>query len=178
MGSESASAAPEASGDEQAEIDQLRAEVEELRRAAGQQGSPTPDRLADPGGHVLIVLGCVLAPLSVLGVWSANQVSDTNRYIANIEPLIHDPAVQNALTDKITIQITSHLNVTGYTNQAAALLTSKGLTRVGALLQDVRPVDRQRGRRVHPQPGAQDRDQPAVRQHLDPGQHRGPRRSW
>jgi hypothetical protein len=41
-------------------------------------------------------IGCVLAPVSVLGVWSANQVSDTSRYIANVEPLIHDPAVQNA----------------------------------------------------------------------------------
>ncbi len=88
---------------------------------------------------ILIVFGCVLAPLSVLGVWSANQVSDTNRYIANIEPLVHDPAIQNALTDKITTQVTSHLNVIGYTNQAAALLTSKGLPRVGTLLKTFGP---------------------------------------
>ena len=59
--------------------------------------------------------------------------------MANIEPLIHDPAVQNALTDKITFQITSHLNMVSYTNQAAALLTSKGLPRVGALLKSFGP---------------------------------------
>ena len=53
---------------------------------------------------------------------------------------IHEPAVQNALTDKITIQITSHLNVTGYTNQAAALLTSKGLPRVGTVLKTFAPA--------------------------------------
>ena len=53
------------------------------------------------------MIGCILAPLSVIGVWTANQVSDTNRYIANIEPLIHDPAIQNALTDKVTTAITS-----------------------------------------------------------------------
>ena len=88
---------------------------------------------------ILIVLGCVLAPLSVLGVWSANQVSDTSRYIANIEPLVHNPAIQNALTDKITLQVTSHLNVTGITDQAAALLTSKGLPRVGTLLKTFGP---------------------------------------
>jgi hypothetical protein len=88
---------------------------------------------------ILIVLGCVLAPVSVLGVWSANQVSDTSRYIANIEPLVHDPAIQNALTDKITIQITSRLNVTGVTDQAADLLTSKGLPRVGTLLKTFAP---------------------------------------
>ena len=88
---------------------------------------------------ILIVLGCVLAPISVLGVWSANQVSDTSRYIANIEPLVHDPAIQNALTDKITIQITSRLNVAGVTDQAATLLANKGLPRVGTLLKTFAP---------------------------------------
>ena len=92
-----------------------------------------------PVASLLIVLGCVLAPISVIAVWSANQVSDTSRYIANIEPLIHDPAVQRALTDKVTNEITSHLNVTGLTNQAAALLTDKGLNRVGTLLQSFGP---------------------------------------
>ena len=88
---------------------------------------------------VLIVLGCLLAPISVLGVWTANQVSNTDRYVANVEPLVHDPAVQNALTDKITNEITAQVNVTGYAKQAAAELTSKGLTRVGTLLNSFAP---------------------------------------
>jgi hypothetical protein len=92
-----------------------------------------------PLATVLIVVGCVLAPVSVIAVWSANQVSDTNRYIANIEPLVHNPAIQNALTDKITFQVTSHLNVTARTDQAAALIASKGLPRVGALLKSFGP---------------------------------------
>src|SRR5256885_5827029 len=70
-----------------------------------------------------------LFPTTPLSRSSANQVSDTSRYVANIEPLIHDPAVQNALTDKVTSEITSNLDVTGYVNQAAALLTQKGLPR-------------------------------------------------
>ena len=141
IGDKSASAAenPEPSHDEQAEIDRLRAEVEQLR---SKQASTVRRRRIGwraPVATILIVLGCVLAPVAVLGVWSANQVSDTSRYIANIEPLIHDPAVQNALTDKVTNEITSHLNVTGLTNQAAALLTDKGLNRVGTLLQSFGP---------------------------------------
>src|ERR1700691_5934279 len=92
-----------------------------------------------PVAVVLIFLGCLLAPISVLGVWGANQVSNTDRYVANMEPLVHEPAVQNALTDKITAQITSHLNVTAYVDQAAGALNSKGLTRVGTLLQAVAP---------------------------------------
>jgi hypothetical protein len=129
----------ELGADERAELARLRAEVSELR----QQHTDAPRRRRAgwraPVSALLIVLGCVLAPLSVLGVWSANQVSSTSRYIANIEPLIHDPAIQNALTDKVTTEITSHLNVTGYTNQAADLLTSKGLPRVGSLLRTFGP---------------------------------------
>jgi hypothetical protein len=85
------------------------------------------------------VLGCVLAPLSLLGVWAGNQVSDTARYVENVEPLVHDPAVQNALTDKITNAITTQVNVTGRADQAAAALTSKGLPRVGTLLKNFAP---------------------------------------
>jgi hypothetical protein len=92
-----------------------------------------------PVSALLIVIGCVLAPVSVIGVWAVNQVTNTNRYIENIEPLIHEPAIQNALTDKITTQITTHLNVQGYTSQAAAALDSKGLSRVAALLKSFGP---------------------------------------
>lgn len=124
---------------EAAEVESLRAETDQLRSQAARPARRHRISWRTPVAIVLIVIGCVLAPLSVLGVWSANQVSDTNRYIANIEPLIHNPTIQNALTDKITVEITSHLNVVGYTNQAAALLTSKGLSRVGTLLKSFGP---------------------------------------
>jgi hypothetical protein len=152
------------SEDERAELTRLRAEVAELRgRETELHGRETDLRTREaelrgqeaavvavarrrragwraPVSAVLIVIGCILAPISVVAVWTANQVSDTNRYIENIEPLIHDPAVQGALTDKVTVAITSHLNITGYTNQAADLLTSKGLPRVGTLLKTFGPA--------------------------------------
>jgi hypothetical protein len=81
------------------------------------------------------VAGCVLAPLSVVAVWTANQVSDTSRYVANVEPLIKDPAIQNALTDKISNEIVTRINVKGLTDQAAAALAQKGLPRVSTLLK-------------------------------------------
>jgi hypothetical protein len=59
--------------------------------------------------------------------------------VATVEPLIHDPAIQNALTDKITNEITSQLNITGTVNQAADQLNSKGLTKIGSLLSQFGP---------------------------------------
>jgi hypothetical protein len=131
---------PGESQDEHAELERLRSEVTELRERQSHMVPRHRFSWRTPVATVLIVIGCLLAPISVLAVWGANEVSNTNRYIENIEPLIHEPSVQNALTDKITNEITSHLNITGYTNQAAALLTSKGLTRVGTLLKTFGPA--------------------------------------
>jgi hypothetical protein len=124
-----------------------RAELERLRSgtATPHTGTAPPARRAHAGWRppvalVLIVVGCLLAPLSVLAVWTANEVSSTSRYVANVEPLVHDPAVQNALTGKITTEITTHLNLTGHTDQAAAALTSHGLPRAGTLLQSLGPA--------------------------------------
>jgi hypothetical protein len=90
-----------------------------------------------PVAALLIVAGCVLAPLSVVAVWTANQVSDTSRYVANVEPLIKDPAIQNALTNKLTSEIVTKINLKGLTDQAAADLAQKGLPRISALLKGV-----------------------------------------
>ena len=115
---------------EESELERLRAEVAQLRtqRRRRRFGWRTPV------ATLLIVLGCLLAPVSVLGVWTANQVSNTDRYVATVEPLIHDPAIQNALTDKITLQITRRLNVVGYANQAASSLNSR-FPRVSTLIR-------------------------------------------
>src|SRR5215467_1208140 len=44
-----------------------------------------------PVSVVLIVLGCILAPVAVIGVWAGTELSDTGRWVATVEPLIHDP---------------------------------------------------------------------------------------
>jgi hypothetical protein len=135
-----AATGPGVSRDEHAELERLRSEVTELRERQSHMVPRHRFSWRTPVATVLIVIGCLLAPVSVLGVWGANEISNTNRYIENIEPLIHEPSVQNAITDRITNEITSHLNITGYTNLAAALLTSKGLTRVGTLLKTFGPA--------------------------------------
>ena len=132
----------ELTDDEHAELQRLREEVAQLRsQPGGPAGPAAPGRRRHlgwrgPVATVLIVVGCLLAPLSVFAVWTANQVSNTDRYVANVEPLIHDPSVQRALTDDITRQITTRLNVKGLAEQAAGALTQRGLTRVGALLNN------------------------------------------
>ena len=131
------------SEDERAELERLRAETAELHgQGNGEAGKGKTRRHLSwraPLSIVLIVIGCILAPVAVIGSWASLEISNTNRYVATVEPLIHDPAIQNYLTAEITDQITSRLNVTGVVNQASAQLNSKGLTRIGSLLGQFGP---------------------------------------
>jgi hypothetical protein len=126
------------SEDERAELKRLRAETAELR-SQRTGGARRHFSWRTSVSIVLIVLGCVLGPVAVLGVWAGNEVSDTGRWVATVEPLIHDPAIQNVLTDKITAEVTSQLNLEGTVNQAAAQLDKQGLPRISSLLQTFGP---------------------------------------
>src|SRR5690348_8768552 len=60
----------------------------------------------------LIVLSCILAPLSVISIWVRNQVLNTDRYVETVAPLASNPAVidtaatniTNALFDNVDVQ--------------------------------------------------------------------------
>src|SRR6266516_4408184 len=119
-----------------------RPEREAAHEVAEPRGRPKQARRhrfswRTPVAALLIVAGCVLAPISVVAVWTANQVSDTSKYVANVAPLIKDPAIQNALTNKLTTEIVTKLDVKGLTDQAAVELSQKGFTRIGSLLKGV-----------------------------------------
>jgi hypothetical protein len=126
--------------DEREELQRLRAEVRELReREVHAQEEATVRRRGRwraPVAALLITLGCILAPVAVLGIWAGNQVSNTDRYVANMAPLISEPSIQQALSDKITARITTQIDAKALTTQAAAELQSAHLPRLSALVNN------------------------------------------
>jgi hypothetical protein len=50
----------------------------------------------------LVVLVCVLAPLSVMGVWLRNTVLHTDQFVDTLAPLSDDPDVENAVANRVT----------------------------------------------------------------------------
>jgi hypothetical protein len=131
---------PSLSADERAELERLRAENAALRAQVGQEGAAARDAEPAPGAArggrrrwrtvvavLLIVVACVLAPLSVVAVWTRNQVTNTDRYIATVSPLARDPAIQNAIADQITAQVFTYIDIRGLTNQALDTLRERGL---------------------------------------------------
>jgi hypothetical protein len=126
------------SAEERAELEQLRAEVATLRSQATAAAVPSETVVVVPARRprhrwrsvvatLLIVIGCILAPLSVVAVWAKNQVTNTDRYVATVTPLASDPAIQNAVADKITAEIFARLDVQQITNQAVDALAERGL---------------------------------------------------
>ena len=123
------------------EVERLRAEVEALRAQldAPEQTVELREQRSERHGWwrpvvvtVLIVIMAVLAPLAVVARWAHNEISDTDRYVASITPLASDPAVQKAVADRITSEITSRLRVEAITQEAVGALADRGLPPLAA----------------------------------------------
>ncbi|HET9559526.1 MAG TPA: hypothetical protein VFS70_20490, partial [Actinomycetota bacterium] len=130
---------PTLTAEERAELERLRAENATLRAqvrqeqaAAGGDTEPTPGakgvgrlRGRTIVATLMIVVACVLAPLSVVAIWTRNQVTDTDRYVATVTPLASDPAVQQAITDQITAQVFTYIDIQALTTQVVDALSAR-----------------------------------------------------
>ena len=77
---------------------------------------------------VLIACGALLAPLSIVAAWAHDEVADTDRYVESITPLGSDPAVQDAIIDRVTTEIFTRIDVEGVTEEAVDALAAQGLS--------------------------------------------------
>ena len=53
-------------------------------------------------GAILLIVGCVLVPLSLSAVWVRNTLLDTDNYVSTVGPLASDPHVQQAVANRVT----------------------------------------------------------------------------
>ncbi|MBC9719346.1 hypothetical protein H9Y04_43240 [Streptomyces sp. TRM66268-LWL] len=121
----------QASGETQ-ELERLRARVAELE--SGRPAGRPRRRGRSALGAVLIVLGCVLAPLGVVAAWASGVVGDTDRYVATVQPLASDPAVQDAVAARVTDAVMDHIDLKDLLSSAASderPLLEKALGRLG-----------------------------------------------
>jgi hypothetical protein len=125
---------PALSGDERAELERLRGEVGALRASRPRRLMKGKPLVAG----VLIVVGCALAPVSLATVWVHNQVADTDRFLATVGPLIREPSVQAALTDRVTDTVFSYVDVRALAGEAVDALSAQGLPpRIADRLRDL-----------------------------------------
>ena len=70
-----------------------------------------------------LVLGCLLAPVSVASVWVNNFIGDTDAYVETVAPIAEQPAVQAALADAVTDVVLENLDVPQLTSDALTTLS-------------------------------------------------------
>jgi len=113
------------------DVDALRARIAELEAQQAAQGAAPPPhehhhvRGLSVISGVLVILACMLAPLSVAPVWADRVISNTDQYVKTVSPLIDDPGVQAAITDEITTAVLDNIDVERVTRVALDTLASQ-----------------------------------------------------
>ena len=118
------STGPALTADEREELLRLRREIQTIRTTTRPRRRFRGRSVA---ATVLIVLGCVLAPAAGVSVWIHNQVSDTERFARTMTPLVSDPDIQSALTDRLTATVFQYVDVEGIADDAVDALAAQGL---------------------------------------------------
>jgi hypothetical protein len=116
------------SSDERRELERLRREVAELR---GEGPAVRSDAEPPPRGHalrwtavvILLVLVGLLTVSSVLARYARSEILDTDRYVTMVAPLASDPVIQGAVTDRVTDEIFTQVDIAGLTEDALTALT-------------------------------------------------------
>lgn len=60
---------------------------------------------------VLVVLGVLLVPVSVLAVWTRTELTDTDRFVAAVTPVLDEPAVRTVLVDRVGDAVVAAVDV-------------------------------------------------------------------
>jgi hypothetical protein len=127
-------AAPAPSGalttDERAELERLRAEVAASRAAAPagatvQPKAARPHRARWAGATVLLLVAALLAPLAALATFTRSTLLDTDKYLAMVQPLASDPAVQEEISRRITDAVFEQLKVKELTTQTLDAIAAR-----------------------------------------------------
>ena len=111
---------------QQAELSALRARVAALEAGPRRQRH----RLRSFAAVALILVAAVLTPLSMVAVWASQEIGDTDRYVATVAPLASDPAVQDAVANRVTTALVQQIPV----DALLSGLPTSSLPRVGSAL--------------------------------------------
>jgi hypothetical protein len=102
-------------------IAQLEAENAALTAARTTLAEPAPK--AGRRHHrvlvaVLLVLGMLLTPVSILTLFVHSEIGDTGRYVQTVKPLSSNPAIQSYVADEITKELFARVDVNTYVKDA------------------------------------------------------------
>jgi hypothetical protein len=119
----------------QAELERVMAERNELE-AKVETLESRPERrhrLRRIFTPILVALAVIVFTVTVPAAWGARTVLNTDRYVATVEPLAEDPAVQQAIAARLTDQVFAALNVEEVLSNALASIGERATLLAGPL---------------------------------------------
>ena len=84
-----------------------------------------PHRARWAGAIVLLLVAALLAPLSALATFTRSTLLDTDNYLAMVQPLASDPAVQEEISRRITDAVFEQLKVKELTTQTLDAIAAR-----------------------------------------------------
>ncbi|MEU2241137.1 hypothetical protein ABZ572_17240 [Streptomyces sp. NPDC018338] len=119
----------------------------ELERLRDRVATLEADKVARAPHHrwrsffsaLLIIIGCVLAPLAAVAAWTADEIGDTDRYVDTVAPLASDPDIQAAAANRVTDAVMEHIDLPTLLEGVAPAdrpLAEKALGKLGGALEN------------------------------------------
>lgn len=110
------------------EVAELRRRIAQLEAdAAARERRPEHHRLRTFFATLVIFLASILALLSVVSVWAADTITDTNRFVATLGPLAKDPKVQDAVSNRITTVVLDQVDIDAVVKQLQQAASTSNL---------------------------------------------------
>jgi len=127
-------------GDDEAELERVRAERDDLaHKVETLEGPPQKrHRTRRIVAAILLVITILVFTVTVPAAWGARTVLNTDRYVATVAPLANDPAVQESIARKVTAQVFEALNVEGVISDALASIGDRATVLAGPLTTALR----------------------------------------
>jgi hypothetical protein len=94
-----------------AEAARLRAENERLKAEVEGKAAKRHTGLRWTGAVLLLLIGLLLFALAVPTVWINRTIMNTDQWVATVGPLAQDPAIQNAVADKLSNALFAKVDV-------------------------------------------------------------------
>jgi hypothetical protein len=77
---------------------------------------------------MMIVLGCVLVPVTATSFWVRGTITDTDSYVAVVGPLASDPQVQAAVEEQVTARVMTELTQLDIVGSLTEALVAQGIS--------------------------------------------------
>ncbi|NUT32130.1 MAG: hypothetical protein HOV79_03545 [Hamadaea sp.] len=85
------------------------------------------------GAVVLLVISSLLVVSAVAARFARSEILDTDRYVATVAPLASDPAIQSAVTTRVTTEVMRAADIPALTQQLAEATGIRGAEQAATL---------------------------------------------